>query len=160
MITIHRIFYGEIPAALDLIREVFAQCVAPDYEPEGIAMFEKSISDPAFIGRIRVFGAYEEDKMVGVIATRSEGKHIALFFVDAEHQGRGVGKALFARVLKAAGGAPMTVNASPFAVEIYRKLGFVETSGETVRDGIRYTPMRREAQASAEGTSTARSTEK
>lgn len=150
MTTIHRIFYAEIPAALDLIREVFAQYVAPDYEPEGIAMFEKSISDPAFIGRIRVYGAYEEDKLVGVIATRSEGKHITLFFVAAEHQGKGVGKALFERVRKASGGAPLTVNASPFAVDIYRKLGFVETGEETVRDGIRYTPMRREATKSDE----------
>ncbi len=150
MTTIHRIFYNEIPGALDLIREVFAQFVAPDYEPEGIAMFEKSISDPAFIGRIRVYGAFDEEKMVGVIATRSEGKHIALFFVDAEYQGKGVGKALFARVCKAAGGAAMTVNASPFAVEIYRRLGFVETGEETVRDGIRYTPMRREASRTVE----------
>lgn len=35
-----------------------------------------------------------------------------------------------------------TVNSSPYAVEIYRHLGFVPTDTEQITDGIRYTPMR------------------
>ena len=35
-----------------------------------------------------------------------------------------------------------TVNSSPYAVEVYRHLGFVATDAEQCTDGLRYTPMR------------------
>lgn len=35
-----------------------------------------------------------------------------------------------------------TVNSSPYAVEVYRHLGFFPTDTEQVTNGIRYTPMR------------------
>ena len=35
-----------------------------------------------------------------------------------------------------------TVNSSPYAVEVYRHLGFVPTDTEQLTNGIRYTPMR------------------
>ena len=35
-----------------------------------------------------------------------------------------------------------TVNSSPYAVPVYRKLGFVETDTEQLADGMRYTPMK------------------
>ena len=35
-----------------------------------------------------------------------------------------------------------TVHAAPYAVEIYRRLGLVETDAERIEDGNRYTPMR------------------
>ena len=36
----------------------------------------------------------------------------------------------------------MTANSSPYAVEIYQKLGFHALSEEQKRDGIRFTPMK------------------
>ena len=72
-----------------------------------------------------------------MLATRNEGKHIALFFVDARYQRQGIGRQLF----ESAKQAGMTVNASPYAVEIYHKLGFVETDKEQVVNGLRFTPM-------------------
>ena len=38
-----------------------------------------------------------------------------------------------------------TIHSSPYAVEIYRHLGFVPMDTEQTADGIRYTPMRFEA---------------
>ncbi|WP_460645598.1 GNAT family N-acetyltransferase [Lacrimispora brassicae] len=35
----------------------------------------------------------------------------------------------------------MTVNSSPYAVEIYHKLGFVDTDTEQLVNGIRFIPM-------------------
>lgn len=35
----------------------------------------------------------------------------------------------------------MTVHSSPFAVEIYRHLGFVATGEERTVNGLRFTPM-------------------
>jgi len=36
----------------------------------------------------------------------------------------------------------MTVNSSPYAVDIYRRLGFHAISEEQLTDGIRFTPMK------------------
>lgn len=35
----------------------------------------------------------------------------------------------------------MTVNASPYAIPVYRKLGFIDIDVEQVINGIRFTPM-------------------
>ena len=35
----------------------------------------------------------------------------------------------------------ITVNSSPYAVEAYRRLGFVDVDNEKLLDGIRFTPM-------------------
>ena len=35
----------------------------------------------------------------------------------------------------------MTVHSSPYAVEVYRRFGFVPLGGEREENGIRYTPM-------------------
>ena len=80
--------------------------------------------------------------MVGIIATRKQGSHITLFFMDEAYQRQGIGRRLFETAMMDAEGAMITVNAAPAAVAIYRKLGFVAIKGEQVTDGIRYTPMR------------------
>jgi len=46
---------------------------------------------------LRTYGAFQNERLVGVIATRSSGGHIALFFVDGTYQRQGIGKALFER---------------------------------------------------------------
>ncbi|MEM0530736.1 GNAT family N-acetyltransferase [Zongyangia sp. HA2173] len=40
---------------------------------------------------------------------------------------------------------------SPYAVPIYRQLGFVETGGEQIADGMRFTPMKFERSLPADG---------
>ncbi|HWQ80411.1 MAG TPA: GNAT family N-acetyltransferase [Anaerovoracaceae bacterium] len=41
---------------------------------------------------IEMYGALEKDRLLGVIATRNEGSHIALFFVRKEYHSQGVGR--------------------------------------------------------------------
>ena len=53
-----------------------------------------------------------------------------------------MGKALFQRLLAENGTAQLTVNSSPYAVEVYRHLGVHAMAPEQLTDGIRYTPMR------------------
>ena len=131
----------ELPVAMDLVRDVFLAFEAPDYEPEGVEEFFRTVESPEFLAKIRVYSAWEEEKLIGVLATRSEGRHIALFFVNANCQGRGIGKKLFEQARKHAPKGHMTVNSSPYAVAIYRRLGFVDTDQEQVVNGIRFTPM-------------------
>ena len=90
---------------------------------------------------LRVFGAFEGDNLLGVIATRNKGTHIALFFVDGRYHRQGTGKKLFKTVLKNNPCDKMTVNSSPYAIPVYHKLGFCDTDKEQVINGLRFTAM-------------------
>lgn len=79
--------------------------------------------------------------MAGIIATRNNGNHIALFFVNSKYHRQGIGRKLFEVVVQNSTGEKITVNSSPYAVKVYKKLGFVPDSEEQIVDGIRFTPM-------------------
>ena len=131
----------ELPQAIALAERVFLQFEAPEYEPQGVETFLSFIHNPESVSELTVYGALADGAVVGIIATRGNS-HISLFFVDAARQGRGIGRTLFHAAREACTADIMTVNSSPYAVEIYRRLGFVPLSEERVTDGIRFTPMK------------------
>lgn len=131
---------AQMPEALALVERVFMAFEAPEYSDQGVETFLSFVRDANAVSALTFYGAFEADRVRGVLATRGSS-HIALFFVDAAHQGTGIGRALFSAAWDACRADGMTVNASPYAVEIYRHLGFEPVSAEQVRDGIRYTPM-------------------
>lgn len=128
--------------ALALVWDVFLKFEAPCYSEEGINEFHKTIHDEEYLSELTMYGAYIEDKLIGVIATRNNNSHIALFFVDDNYHHKGVGKKLFEASKADCHNEIMTVNSSPYAVEIYSRLGFVKTDDEQVVSGIRFTPMK------------------
>ncbi len=128
--------------ALELVWKVFLKYEAPDYTKEGSEEFFKSIHDDEWLNQIKMYGAYDKDRLVGVIATRNEGTHIALFFVDGEYHRKGIGRQLFQKILEDNKVNYMTVNSSPYAVPVYEKLGFEATDVEQVKNGLRFTPMK------------------
>ena len=148
---IRRIQGGELPAAMDLCWRVFLKFEAPDYAPEGVEAFRAYLSDIEQVNHLTLFGAWEGQELLGVLA--AEGSHIALFFVEQEaadalffvdpafHR-QGIGRLLFQAYLAEGGRGRITVHSSPYAVEVYRHLGFSPTAEEQLSpDGIRYTPM-------------------
>jgi len=132
---------GEMKAAMALARRVFQTYEAPEYKREGIETFQKCLEDSDFLQRLRVYGAFTDGKIVGMLATRNGGDHIALFFVDGAYHRRGIGRRLFFMAKSHNTSGKITVNSSPYAVEVYRHLGFTATGTEQLTDGIRYTPM-------------------
>ena len=70
--------------ALDLVWKVFLEYEAPDYTEEGIQEFKSCIDDESWIKDRAFYGAFEDDKILGVIATK-DITHIALFFVFVYH---------------------------------------------------------------------------
>lgn len=141
-IAVREIKDKEIKMALTLAWEVFQEYEAPDYSAQGIKEFYKSIHEPQWLSALQVYGAFVEDKLVGVLATRNKGKHIALFFVKGAYHKRGIGRTLLENLLKDSSVDAITVNSSPYAVPVYRRLGFEATDKEQVSNGIRYTPMK------------------
>ena len=139
MIQVRELEEQDLPGAMELVWTVFQRFEAPEYSARGVETFQTYIQDVEQVKALVTYGAYADGLLSGVLALR--GDHISLFFVREEAQGRGIGRSLF-QYAAARAGRPMTVHSSPYAVEIYRRLGFVPTAEEQVEDGVRYTPMR------------------
>ena len=135
---VRRMTSSEVEQGLELAWSVFLQFEAPEYGEAGTAAFRAFLRDPEQTEQLDMWGVWKAKELAGMIALM--GSHITLFFVREKYQGQGMGKALFHWVSSAAEGA-LTVNSSPYAVEIYRRLGFLPTGPEQLEDGIRYTPM-------------------
>ncbi len=131
----------DYPKALSLVWTVFLQYDAPDFSTQGVRAFRSSISDGAYINALDMWGAYVAGELVGVVALRKSSGHIALLFVDGTYHRQGIARALFETACRHSAAPRMTVNASPYGVKAYLKLGFMPVAAEQHADGIRYTPM-------------------
>lgn len=138
---IREIRQEEVEKVLSLVWKVFQEYEAPDYTKEGVEEFYKSIHDENYLSKLCWYGAFVQEELVGIIATRNEGTHIALFFVEGKYHRQGIGKRLCQTVQSVNNSNKMTVNSSPYAVPIYHKLGFKDTDTEQVVNGLRFTPM-------------------
>lgn len=147
--SIREVLPGEVEVAATLVQRVFTQFVAPDYSAEGAGNFRSFTQPETIRQRMGVnsflLGAFFLEQIGGVLEMRDHS-HISLLFTDAEYQHRGVARELFTAALircKAYNAAlsEVTVNSSPYAVEVYQKLGFLQRSEEQEKDGIRYIPM-------------------
>lgn len=139
--VIRKIKQEEIERTLCLVWEIFQEYESPDYTKEGVQEFYKSIHDENYLSKLDWYGAFIGEELVGTIATRNKGAHIALFFVDGKYHRQGIGRNLFQTVKSKCCSDKMTVNSSPYAVKVYHKLGFVDTNEEQVVNGLRFTPM-------------------
>lgn len=142
MLNIRKLAFEEYENAFELVMKVFMQFEAPDYSHEGVETFKKTgIEDPEYVAMLDVYGAFLNEKLIGVIATRCSLSHIALFFVDGKYHKRGIGRKLFEYILNKSEADTITVNSSPYARKIYHHLGFSETDKEQSVMGIRFYPM-------------------
>lgn len=145
---IRKLGRGDIRAALALALKVFDKFEAPVYCHEGIEEFHMfcrydNVMRMSSFGEMEVWGAFMEESIIGMLATKGTG-HISMLFVEEEYHRQGIATALFNEVLKyimAKGEKRITVNSSPYATGFYHKLGFADTEPEQVKNGIRYTPM-------------------
>jgi len=146
--VIVRLGRNDIKEALNLVWEVFREFGALHYTPKGIIEFKKFLTYDYFIklyesGEIKLWGCKINGTLTGIIALRG-ASHICLLFVKREYQRRGIAKYLFHTVLmecKKQNIKRITVSSSPYATEIYNRMGFKAIGGELLYKGIRFTPM-------------------
>lgn len=140
---------NDITNALDLVWKVFEEFQAPDYSKQGIEEFRKFISYNSIIeqfttGELYLWGCIDNDELTGVIATRGIN-HICMMFVNKEYHRQGRASSLFQIVEERCKGedniSTITVNSSPYAIDVYHHLGFCDTDRELTVNGIRFTPM-------------------
>lgn len=141
----------ELPETLDLVRKVFDEFEAPYYSEEGVASFYAFIdmdnmSEQYTNGSLYFYGCFVDNILVGMIAVK-DFIHISLLFVDKQYHKQGIARNLFDHIIQVCREKNpclkvITVNSSPYAVEVYHKFGFFDVSSEQVVDGIRFTPMK------------------
>jgi len=151
MITENQYSYKEITQdrlyeTLIMVRDVFMEFEAPEYSEEGIEEFLRflepdEITDKLINNILRIWICDFKDNVVGMIAACDN--HINLLFVDGKHHRRGIAKQLLKIMIDYFKPGEITVNSSPYAVEAYRRMGFIEIDTEQIVSGIRYTPMKR-----------------
>ncbi|MCM1122725.1 MAG: GNAT family N-acetyltransferase [Eubacterium sp.] len=142
-------YRNEWQDAMVLAWKTFLRFEADVYTSEGVKNFQNFITDSTLyrmfvMGTYQMFVALDYGKIIGMITLRGS-THISLLFVDEKYHRRGIGRALIKYLteylLSEMGASKVTVNASPYGVEFYHKLGFRDIRSEEKKDGIIYTPM-------------------
>jgi len=159
-VLVRRARSADAAAVARLIEPGFARFIAPELGSAGRVAFRLYVTEKAL--RIRLargvvawcavsktddppFAGYAE--LSGPAGRPAGTDHLTLLFTAVEQQGRGIARSLLATVIDHLRHAhppvtSLTVNASAYAVPIYRRLGFRTTDPATESDGILATPMR------------------
>ena len=140
---------GEESAVCALVPRVFNEFVAPDYSDDGVEEFFKYVEPNSLLERSQedhfVLVALLLKEIVGMIEVRVYS-HISLLFVDKRFQRIGIGEELLRKSLEICfshkpGLLQVSVNSSPYAMEVYRRLGFRQKGPRQTVKGICFDPM-------------------
>lgn len=140
---------NEWSPAMTLVWKTFLQYEGRDYTREGIKNFFDFITDNdlyvSFLkGEYQMMVALAGGEIIGVGTIRN-GNHLSLLFVDGKYHRMGVGSAILDGLCdylkREAGQRSMSLQAAPYAVEFYKKQGFVQVRPEMEFSGIRVTAM-------------------
>lgn len=143
-VSIRKLSAEERSTALDLAWRVFSEYESPDYGEEGIEEFRKCLHDEGYLAGIEYYGAFDGERLIGLVGIRSDKKHICFFFVDGKYHRQGIGTMLFKVVRQDYPNQTITLNSSPYGVPFYHALGFTDMDKEQTVNGIRFTPMKYE----------------
>ena len=142
MIKIRQLLNNKKDEALLFAKKVYIECKDESYSKQGIETFCNFVNNKEITKSFKVYGAFEDNVLKGIIATDSQKRHICLFFVDKVSQGKGIGKKLMSFIIDDNENSFITVNSSRYAVSIYEKIGFIKTEEEKEQDGLKFTPMK------------------
>lgn len=141
---------SDASAISQLIVPLVKEFVSYEYTVQG----EKFMLDSITSASIKHHMSQSIDYIVAVIDEQvlaalaiKEQHHIYHFFVNKQFHRQGIGKALWDRWLMNRDdlrekNSSVTVNSSRFAVDFYRKLGFIQDSGLLEKNGITCYPMK------------------
>ncbi len=146
-IDIKEMLEKEKDEVFELVKTGFDEFVKQDLTDEGIKEFYRAAR--SFIHERPhnhfILVAYSEGRIIGMIDVR-DYSHICLFFVSGEFHNKGIGrKLLLETISKCVSHSPgcknIDVNSSIYAVNAYKRLGFVQTKEEQIINGIKFVPM-------------------
>ena len=135
---------------LQLVRDVHEEFEAYQYSAEGVREFQNFIEYSNYKrlldnSELKMWGCFHNDEIIGMIATK-QLFHISLLFVDKKYHRQGIARALYQKIIEECSKNEecfeIFVNSSLYAVEAYKRLGFVATDTEQIKNGIRFVPMK------------------
>ena len=144
---IRELEYEDLETASRVLWKSYYEAEKNNTPMEGMEKFRDltspvSLSMNTFDGSVLLYGAFENEKLVGVGALK-EKRHVLLLFVLPESQRRGVGAALLSHLLSLCTANFVTVNSSDFGVSFYQKFGFSPVAPRRVEEGLVFTPMQK-----------------
>lgn len=137
----------DVQAITELVLGVFDKYVGYGYSQEEQSVFRMYCHPNAMTTRLTegtsfCLVAILAQKIIGMIEVRN-GNHIALLFVDDRYHNNGIAKNLVTLVIEKVKVTDIDVNSSPYAVHIYKRMGFEQLDDEQERDGIRFIPLKK-----------------
>lgn len=132
----------EQEGAIRLSLVTFIACGKEDYDENGLGVFRSFIYDEEKISELSFLGAFEENKLIGILAIRERDAHISLFFVRSDYHRMGIGRELFNTLISKHKYDNITVNASTYAIPFYKSIGFKKLTEEQNHHGLISTPMK------------------
>ena len=142
MLEIRELINNGKTEALLFAKRVYIESKDESYSEQGIETFCSFVDNKEITKSFKIYGAFENNILKGIIATDRRKRHINLFFVDRCSQGKGIGKELMNVIVNDNENSYITVNSSRYGVIIYEKLGFVKMEEEKEQDGLKFTPMK------------------
>ena len=142
MIEVRQLLNNEKDDALLFAKRVYIESKDESYTKQGIETFCNFVNNKEITKSFKIYGAFKNNVLKGIIATDRRKRHINLFFVDKDLQGKGIGKELMSIVVNDNENSYITVNSSRYGVLIYEKLGFVKMEEEKEQDSLKFTPMK------------------
>ena len=67
----------EYDRATSLALEVYIQCGAEDFDEEGLNSFKSFIFSEQLMNELVIYGAFDNENLVGIMGTKNEGKHLS-----------------------------------------------------------------------------------
>lgn len=141
---------GEEAPVCKLVERVFITNEASEISQQSISLFLSYANPVRMAERVAqdfcfVLVAVQADQLIGMIEVRNYN-HIALLFVDDEHQRQGIASSLLEVAIekcreKNAALRRITVNASPYGLPVYAHWGFHPIGEEIEVDGMLFTQM-------------------
>ena len=141
------LLYEDLAQASDVLWKSFYFAEKNNHSLQGMERFRDltspvSLSINTFDGKLQLFGAFFDEKMVAVGAIKDEN-HILLLYVLPEYQKRGIGAAFLAYMENRCKGKNITLNSSDYAISFYTSRGFELAGKRTVEEELIYTPMKK-----------------
>lgn len=107
--------------------------------------FDQTLTTSSFSKRVEGsdysnFVYEKEGEIIGYIAMK-ENSHLFHLFVSEKHQGKGLSRKLWEFATSVCVSNVYTVRSSLYAIQVYKKFGFIESDVAGEKDGIGFQPM-------------------
>lgn len=138
---IRKLTKDEYRNAADLSYKVCMESGINDFTQEGIETFKSFIYNISLMNELDLYGAFDNNLLIGVVGINRKRQHISLFFIQQEYHRQGIGKSLFYYMMNDCNFTKISVNSSTYGELFYKSLGFKKVSEKELNKGITSIPM-------------------